>query len=167
MKIKKIKKSRKGVSTVISTLLMINIAIVTGVLVYAWTQGALGEYTSAATSYFHDRSETMREKIAIENLRYDENSTNYKFNMTIRNTGKKDVWIAAIYVNSTNIISGITDTWDGNQTVSPVNGKYHLLVSHTLTFAFSDPGYEQEDIMHIIVVTSEGCKISEYWKANW
>jgi FlaG/FlaF family flagellin (archaellin) len=167
MKIRKIFTSKKAVSTVISTLLMINVAIVSGVLVYAWTQGVLGEYTSGATSYFHDRGETMREKIAMENLRYDENSTNYKLNITIRNTGTKDVWIAAIYVNATDILSGVNATWDGNQTITPIEGKYHLLVAHALTFAFSDPGYNQDDIMHVTVVTSEGCKISEYWKATW
>src|SRR4030042_921554 len=156
-------RNKKAVSTVIATLLMINVAVVSGVLVYTWTQGVLGEYTSGATSYFHDRGETMREKIAMENLRY-ENTTNYKLNKTIRNTGTKDVWIAAIYVNGTNIISGVNATWDGNQTVSPVDGKYHLLVAHALTFAFSDPGYNQDDIMPVTVVTSEGCKISEYWK---
>jgi FlaG/FlaF family flagellin (archaellin) len=162
----KLYSNKKAVSTVIATLLMINVAIVSGVLVYTWTQGVLGEYTSGTTSYFHDRGETMREKIAMENLRY-ENTTNYKLNITIRNTGTKDVWLAAIYVNGTDIISGVNATWDGNQTVSPIDGKYHLLVAHALTFAFSDPGYNQDDIMHVSVVTSEGCKISEYWKATW
>ena len=167
MKIKKALTSKKAVSTIISTLLMINVAIVSGVLVYAWTQGVLGEYTSGTTSYFHERGETMREKIAMENLRFDENATNYKMNITIRNTGSKDVWIAAIYMNGTDIVSGVNTAWDGNQTVAPVDGKYHLLVSHALTFAFSDPGYSEGDIMHLSIVTSEGCKIAEYWKATW
>jgi hypothetical protein len=109
----------------------------------------------------------MREKIAMENFRYDENSSNYKMNLTVRNIGSKDVWIAAIYVNGTDIISLINATWDGNQTVTPVDEEYHLLVSHTLTFAFADPGYNQNDIMHVSVVTSEGCKVAEYWKATW
>ena len=55
----KLFKNKKAVSTVISTLLMINVAIVSGVLVYAWTQGILGEYTSGTTSYFHERGETL------------------------------------------------------------------------------------------------------------
>jgi archaellum component FlaF (FlaF/FlaG flagellin family) len=163
----KLLSNKKAVSTTISTLLMINVAIVSGVLVYAWTQGILGEYTSGTTSYFHERGETMREKIAMENFRYDENSSNYKMNLTVRNIGSKDVWISAIYVNGTDVISLINATWDGNQTVTPVDGEYHLLVSHTLTFAFADPGYNQNDIMHVSVVTSEGCKVDEYWKATW
>jgi hypothetical protein len=97
-------RSKKALSTVISTILMINIAFATGILVYAWGQGMIGSWTAQSGIYFQTQGEAMREKILLVDLRYNATFPYYKLNMTVRNVGYIEARVTAIYLNDTHFL---------------------------------------------------------------
>ncbi|MGC8849801.1 MAG: archaellin/type IV pilin N-terminal domain-containing protein [Candidatus Bathyarchaeia archaeon] len=170
-------RSKRGVSPVIATLLMINIALVLGVIVYTWGSGIFQSWAASSSLYFQNRGEYLEEAIALENLRYDptpDPGGGYKFNLTVRNIGKRDAWIASIYVNGTNIISQVSLAWNSTgKIVNPEGsglhkGYYHLLVGDSITFAFQNvaPGFNEGDLLIIVVGTDRGNRVAENWRAT-
>lgn len=167
-------RSKRAVSPVIATLLMINIALVLGVIVYTWGTGIFQSWTASSRLFFQSREEYLEEAIALENLRYDPDATNYKFNITVRNIGRRDLWISAIYVNGKNIISQVHLAWNsqGLKVESESNGLhaggYHILVGESLTFAFTDvtPSFNEGDLLTIVVATDRGNRVAENWEAS-
>lgn len=174
MKLKRSLKSKRAISAVIATLLMINIALVLGVLVYAWASGLFGAWLAGSETYFQSRGEAMEEAIALENLRFDADAANYKFNLTVRNVGKRDVWIAAIYLNGTNVVSQVDLAWNsvGELVMAESGGlhagAYHLLVGDSITFAFAEApiSFEEGDLLSVVVATDRGTRVAQYWEAS-
>ena len=164
---------RKAVSPVIATLLMINIALVLGVIVYTWGTSIFQSWTASSRLFFQSREEYLGEAIALENLRYDPDAANYKFNLTVRNIGKRDLWVAAIYINGTNVISQVGLAWNSQgELITPESnglhaGNYHILVGDSLTFAFTSvtPSFNEGDLLTIIVATDRGNRVAENWEA--
>ena len=165
--------SKRGVSPVIATLLMINIALVLGVILYTWGNGIFQSWAAGSSLYFQSREESLGEAIALENLRYDPDA-GYKFNLTVRNIGKRDAWIASIYVNGSNIISQVKLAWNSRgEIVNPESsglhaGCYHILVGDSLTLAFQNvnPSFKEGDLLTIVVATDKGNRVAENWRAT-
>ncbi|MBS7646175.1 hypothetical protein KEJ44_09130 [Candidatus Bathyarchaeota archaeon] len=166
-------RSKRGVSPVIATLLMVNIALVLGVIVYTWGTGIFQSWMAGSSLYFQSREEYLGEAIALENLRYDPDA-DYKFNITVRNIGRRDLWIASIYVNGTDIISQASLAWNSRGELATPEGsglhagRYHILVGDSLTLAFQnvDPSFEEGDLLTIVVATDRGNRVAENWNAT-
>lgn len=166
-------KSKRAISPVIATLLMINIALVLGVLVYAWASGLFGAWLAGSETYLQSRGEAMEEAIALENLRFDPDAA-YKFNLTVRNVGKRDVWIAAVYLNGTNVVPHVDLAWNSLGEIVAVEsgglhaGTYHLLVGDSVTFAFAEApiSFEEGDLLSVVVATDRGTRVAQYWEAS-
>ncbi|MEM2902604.1 MAG: archaellin/type IV pilin N-terminal domain-containing protein [Candidatus Bathyarchaeia archaeon] len=167
-------KSKKAVSTVIATVLLINIAVVAGVLLYAWAQGMFGAWASSSEIYFQGQREALEEILALENMRFDPDAA-YKLNITVRNVGKRDVYIVAIYLNNTDVTGEVSLAWNSvGEIVSPETqglhkGAYHILIRDSVTFAFKDlPSLtiEEGDLLTVVVTTDRGTRIAQEWEAS-
>ena len=93
MPTKNMLKSKKAISPILATLLLIVIAVAAIVVTYAWVMTYMGGATQRAG-----------EELVIENIVfYDSN----KVNITLRSTGTSDSKVVAIYVgtSSTNLTS--------------------------------------------------------------
>jgi archaellum component FlaF (FlaF/FlaG flagellin family) len=89
--------SKRAVSTVISTVMMISIAVTMGAIMVGWAMATVGNYQSGAGTYFSNVGESMKESIAIENVWYNASPTN-RLNVYVRNVGAIDVDVVEIYV---------------------------------------------------------------------
>jgi len=143
---------RKGISTLIATVLLILIAISTGLLIYAFATGWIGSRTSIGVG--------PSSSITIEMASITKINNNDGVNVTVyvRNIGGVPTNVSAIYV--TDLSSGdvyanlspkaITDTDSSNNTIPPgyVKG-FSATINRGLSLV-SGHSYE------IKVVTSDG-----------
>jgi FlaG/FlaF family flagellin (archaellin) len=174
-------KSEKAVSTVIATLLMINIAFTTGVLVFAWAQGLFGSWASTSGVYFQTKGESIEEDIALVNLRFLSPAPNvHTLNITVRNIGHRDVQIASIYLNNTNVISQVSQSckpWNNIGatvpmiTSGPQAGTYLIASGDAVTFAFvTVTGLESElrngGKLTVVVATQRGSRAVQQWETS-
>ncbi len=165
----KLVNSRKAVSTVIATILMINIAFVTGVLVFAWGQGVMGSFTAQSGTYFLTQGEVMQEKILMVDLRYLPSPPyQYQFNITVRNVGHIEARVAEIYLNDSKVLSQVSLAWRNDGTlVSAAAGKYLIPVGDAVTFAFiSYPQSPKPNIgnrLHVLIASERGTRAFEEW----
>src|SRR5260370_9467296 len=83
---------RKGLDTILATLLLVVIVVVMTVIVYSWSLGAFGAIPPAPP--------TGREILTIENQGFD--STNMNMTLYLRNTGSTPTTLASYYVQDQN-----------------------------------------------------------------
>jgi flagellin-like protein len=88
LKIGKFKVSKRAVSPVIATLLMIAVAVAASVIVYVWSAGLLGTLMGGGGSQ-------VKEQVILEAYAWPSTAS---LDLYLRNVGSSDVHIAAIYV---------------------------------------------------------------------
>ncbi len=100
--------SRRAVSPVIATLLMIAVAVAASVIVYVWSIGLLGGLMGGGGSQ-------VKQQVIMEAYNWS-NSTSLTF--TLRNVGSSSVTVSAVYLSGTLISStslsqviAIGNTW--------------------------------------------------------
>jgi flagellin-like protein len=93
MKIGKFKVSKRAVSPVIATLLMIAIAVAASIIVYVWSIGLLGGLMGSGGSQ-------TKEQLIMEAYNWVSPGTTLAF--TLRNVGSAPVVVAAIYLGGIN-----------------------------------------------------------------
>ncbi len=137
------RKARKGISPIIATVLLILIAIATGVIIYAFATGWVGSRmgNSGPTSM-----------ISIDAASINKSSSNYTISVYVRNIGTTPTNISALYLidqsSGTQIKANITSN---SLQVSPNNViKVDGNVSTTLITLKSGQSYT------IKVVTTDG-----------
>jgi flagellin-like protein len=92
-------KSRKAISPILATLLLIVIAVAAIIITYAWVMTFMGSQTTAGGTI-----------LDIENVYW--NSTADTTSITIKNTGTSDAKIVRLYIGNTaaNLIEVTTST---------------------------------------------------------
>jgi len=171
--------SNRAVSTVVATILMINIALVLGVMAYLYSQNILGTLTSNYSIFLGQGKERMLERISIVNIRfYDtDDLSKFRFNITVMNTGSRHVWLSSIYINGTDVMPEISDygkgaVWDqAGDIQSSTDGGYLMVVGSSLTFAFKPDAQvvssmEYDRLQSIVAVTSMGVVATEQFYAT-
>jgi len=108
LKIGKFRVSKKAVSPVIATLLMIAVAVAASVIVYVWSAGLLGTLMGGGGAQ-------VKEQVIVE--AYDWVATG-TLKLYLRNVGSSDVQIAAIYVGGAADTSGATGVISVKQSTS-------------------------------------------------
>jgi FlaG/FlaF family flagellin (archaellin) len=83
---------RKGLDTILATLLLVVIVVVMTVIVYSWSQGVFGAILPTPP--------TGREILTIENQGFD--TSNLKLTLYLRNTGSTPTTLASYYVQDQN-----------------------------------------------------------------
>jgi hypothetical protein len=84
--------NRKGLDTILATLLLVVIVVVMTVIVYSWSLGVFGKILPAPP--------TGREILTIENQGFD--STNMNMILYLRNTGSTPTTLASYYIQDQN-----------------------------------------------------------------
>ena len=95
--------SKKGISPVLATLLLIVIAVSAIIITYAWVMTYTGSTANQAGAV-----------LTLENVRYY-NSSGLKVDLTIRNSGTADAQVAEVYQGTSTSKSSLT-----------IIGKYEL-----------------------------------------
>ena len=168
-------RSKRAVSNVIATIILINIAVASGILLYAWANGLFSAWIEGSKLGFQSRGERMDENISLENIRYmNATDSTYIFNITVRNVGSRDVWVAALFLNATDVFDQVDWVWnsDGDTVTQVVSGlhagTYHLVIGESLTFAFDDvtPSFQEGDVLVVVVVTERGSRVVQDWEVS-
>ena len=85
---KNILKSKKGISPILATLLLIVIAVAAVIVTYAWVMTFTTSTTNQAGAV-----------LSVENVRfYNQSSTVYNIDITLRNSGTADATIDTVYM---------------------------------------------------------------------
>lgn len=147
----KLRFNRRGVSTVISTVLMTSLAITMGTIVVFWASQTLGIYQGGASVFFVKRGEALKESFVIEDIWFFTNATNKYVNVTVRNVGTIEIKIAAIHINST-IFSA-----------SPLPLTLTVGQSRTITLVLN---YDATKVYFFVLATERGNQVREFWKAS-
>jgi hypothetical protein len=84
--------NRKGLDTILATLLLVVIVVVMTVIVYSWSLGIFGSIFPAPP--------TGREILTIENQGFD--TSNMKLTLYLRNTGSTPTTLASYYIQDQN-----------------------------------------------------------------
>lgn len=113
MKIGKFRVSKKAVSPVIATLLMIAVAVAASVIVYVWSAGLLGTLMGGGGSQ-------VKEQLIVE--AYSWPSPGSTLTLYLRNTGSSAVNVEKVYVGGTAGGVTATDIPVGTSTSLTVNG---------------------------------------------
>ena len=105
---------RKGLDTILATLLLVVIVVAMTVIVYTWSTGVFGSIIPAPP--------TGREILTIENQGFDPN--NMKLTLYLRNTGSTTITLASYYVQDQNGNEYARTSWPVTSTppASIING---------------------------------------------
>ena len=81
-------KSKKGISPILATLLLIVIAVAAVIVTYAWVMTFTGSTTSQAGAV-----------LTVENVRfYNTSGSEYNIDITLRNSGTADATVDSVYM---------------------------------------------------------------------
>jgi flagellin-like protein len=99
---KRMLKSKEGISPILATLLLIVIAVAAVIVTYAWVMTFTSSTTGQAGAV-----------LSVENVRYY-NSSGLKVEITIRNSGTSDAKVATVYqgTSSSNLQTVSSVTYD-------------------------------------------------------
>jgi hypothetical protein len=124
--------NRKGLDTILATLLLVVIVVVMTVIVYSWSLGVFGNILPAPP--------TGREILTIENQGFDPN--NMKLTLYLRNTGSTPTTLASYYIQDQNGNQYARTTWPVPSTspASLVNGTGVFLPINTLCSSCTHTG---------------------------
>jgi FlaG/FlaF family flagellin (archaellin) len=110
---------RKGVDTIVATLLLVVIVVVMTVIVYSWSLGVFGNILPAPPS--------GREILTIENQGFD--NTNMNMTLYLRNTGSTPTTLVSYYVQDQNGNQYSRTSWSV-PTVAPTSlAKVFILIN--------------------------------------
>ena len=116
--------SKKGISPILATLLLIAIAVAAAIISYAWI------ITFVSTQTQQSGAVLVRENIRFYNV----SSTN-KTDITLRNTGSSSAKIAAVYWSGSSS-SALAKIGTNEYTMTPSTGVVNALDSITITITW-------------------------------
>jgi flagellin-like protein len=130
-------KSKKGISPILATLLLIVIAVAAVIVTYAWVMTFTGSTTGQAGAV-----------LSLDNIRFYEDTEDY-IQITLRNSGTSDAKVEKVY-------AGTSDSNLEPQTVSSYSPTTQMIsTGSTLTITFQ---YDWEDgsTYYFNIATEEG-----------
>jgi len=93
-------KNRRGISAVISNLILIGAVIAVGFVMLVWSQSQSSIYNNQYSNAIKSDTDQLRERVAFEYLYYDK--TGNIFKVYLMNSGTiGNVSIANVYINNT------------------------------------------------------------------
>ena len=143
-------RKKRGISTVVATILTINMTIVMGGIFWAWGAGLLGTYTSGTEVQYMLLEERREEAIVAENAWFEPG----KITIFVKNVGTRDAKIATIYVG------GIPFTSYNTSLSLPKS----INVGERLAFALST-GWSSGASYRVVVATARGNQARGEWVA--
>src|SRR5439155_27358276 len=100
--VKRARRSRKGISTIMANLMMLVIVVSLSGLLFVWATSSFGAYTGGAGYWFTRRSIANQERVSLEAVYFVRaGSVNNLVIFYVRNVGTTPFSIASVYVNAT------------------------------------------------------------------
>jgi flagellin-like protein len=120
---KNILKSKKGISPILATLLLIVIAVAAVIVTYAWVITFTGSTTSQAGAM-----------LGLENVRYYTDSVN-KVEIVIRNSGVSSAQVATVYqgTSDSNLQQVSSVTYDPTSQIISEDSSVKITFDHNWT----------------------------------
>jgi len=147
-------RGKRGISEIISSLIVILIVSVAGAGLYAYSLNAFSASGSSFLLQMSAREERAQERLLITAVWW--NVTNNYLNVTVLNYGKIELVINAVYI-------------DGGQVSASTytNGKGEMVAVRSLVYVkFTSPiSVIDSQTYEIIVVSERGSRDVFYWKA--
>jgi hypothetical protein len=101
-KVRKNRKSRKGISTIMANLTMLIIVVSLSGLLFVWATSSFGAYTGGAGYWFTSRSIANQERVSVEAVYFGSTGpSNNLVTLYVRNVGTTPFTVASVYENST------------------------------------------------------------------
>ncbi|MEM2629688.1 MAG: hypothetical protein QXN41_00565 [Candidatus Bathyarchaeia archaeon] len=142
------KKLKKGVSTVIATLIIVSTVFAMFAIIYPWAMSSLTLSQSSAGLWYLSQEAAIKERVVIEMVVFKADATGRYIDVYVRNVGEIDVEIVAFYINGSSQIN-VNPPLPKRIYVS-VEGAENV-VCFTITYPWSDGV-----IYRIKAVTSRG-----------
>lgn len=147
-------RAQRGLSPVIASVLLVLIVASLGSVLFLYANSSVQIYASNTGAFLSRSSDTLKERFAIEYVRF-ESST---LNVTVRNVGRLDIRVVALY---------LLDATDGRillastGVTSLVN--VGLFTSFTIPYGSFVP--QSGTTYQVSIVTDRGSRVTENWKA--
>jgi hypothetical protein len=148
--------NRKGLDTILATLLLVVIVVAMTVIVYTWSLGIFGNIIPPPP--------TGREILTIENQGFDPN--NMRLTLYLRNTGSTPTTLASYYIQDQNGNQYARTSWPVPPTppASIVNGTGVFLPINTLCSSCTNTGsqftFQPGNSYKITIVTQKNNQFS-------
>jgi flagellin-like protein len=139
-------KSKKGISPILATLLLIVIAVAAVIVTYAWVMTFTGSTTSQAGAV-----------LTVENVRYYNTSVkDYNIDITLRNSGTADATVDSVYMGtSASDLALLEDVTGVDVTTGPVEAGS----TYTIKVTGSDTLWSDGTTYYFNIGTEEGLSI--------
>src|SRR5437016_8214699 len=100
--VKKNRRSRKGISTIMANLTMLIIVVSLSGMLFVWATSSFGAYTGGAGYWFTSRSIANQERVSLEAVYFGSTGpSNNLVTLYVRNVGTTPFTVASVYENST------------------------------------------------------------------
>ncbi|MEM2688735.1 MAG: archaellin/type IV pilin N-terminal domain-containing protein [Candidatus Bathyarchaeia archaeon] len=120
MSVKAVLKSRRGISPILATLLLIVIAVAAIVVTYAWIM-----------IYMRSAGHQAGIQLNIEAVSWLGNNTDKSIKLYVRNTGTSDAEIDAVYVGTSSENLTKVDFKPDNNVVKAYGGTIEITINYT------------------------------------
>jgi hypothetical protein len=140
--------SRRGLSTVVTSMLLVTAVSIMGVGLVSWSNSSFATQQLNVANQAASRIDLIRESLVVEDVWFYNAGT--KADITIRNTGDLAITINKIYVNN-------TQAYPGSQVITTGN-------TAKITIDMN-PNWEPGNAQSIWVVTERGSEVKQIWKS--
>ena len=147
-------KQKKGISTIVATILTINMAIVMGGIMVAWAMGLIGSYQGGTQIQYMLMGEKAQEAIVIEHVWFETGAPK-KITVFVRNVGAREAKLVSLYVGGSSYTPN--GTWPYTLLVSPASASR---VALQITY-----NWASETSYLIVVATARGNQARGQWTA--
>jgi len=139
---------QRAVSTIVATILTINMAIVMGGVMIAWAMGLIGSYQGGTQVQYMLMGEKMQEAIVIENVWF-QTGTPKKTTVFVRNVGVREAKLVSLYLGGTSYTNA---SWP-----------YTLPVGSAIVLQITDFNWAYGSSYLIVVATARGNQARSEW----
>ena len=116
--------SKKGIDTILASLLMVVIVVAASVMVFVYATGLFGALTQAPN--------LQKEALSLEFASFGPNNPTYNVTLYLRNTGGTPISLVSYYVKNANSSQYAKTSWTGQTTIAPTalsNPPEQILIS--------------------------------------
>jgi hypothetical protein len=119
---RKLVRNKKGIDTILASLLMVVIVVAASVMVFIYATGLFGALTQAPN--------LQKEALSLEFASFGPNNPTYNVTLYLRNTGSAPITLVSYYVKNSNSSQYAKTSWTGPPSITPTAlGQAQLLIS--------------------------------------
>lgn len=141
-------KRRRGIGTVVTSIMMVSAVSMLGAALVAWSSSSFAQQQVGVAEEIDDRVNQLNEGFIVEDVWFFSNSTSSYAKVTVRNTGDVVVTVSNIYVNN-------TQAWNAGEVI-PSSGV------GTITFESLWSAGSAQDVW---LVTARDTEAKQLWRS--